>query len=62
MPNYYYQCPKCEAKQTETYSIEVSLPNPSCPSCQTIMKRLYSPPAVTFKGTGWGRDPKKNGN
>lgn len=29
---------------------------PACAGCGKVMTRQYDKPAITFKGTGWGKD------
>ena len=56
MPTYSYTCPKCDLVQTETFSINIELPIPTCPNCKEPMQRVFGVASVQFKGTGWGRD------
>ena len=53
MATYVYYCADCDAH------IEVRKPiaqcnDPQLCECGLPMKRLYTPPAVSFKGSGWG--------
>jgi len=56
MPIYHYKCSKCDATQTETFSINVELTAPNCPQCKTVMDRIFNVASIQFKGSGWGRD------
>ena len=61
MPTYEYYCPVCEGTKTVTRSIHEDELNIYCDACKAnglkvIISRRYSAPAITFKGTGWGKD------
>ena len=51
MPTYEYECPGGD------YKVELNLPYnhdiPKCDTCGADMVRIYSAPAVQFKGTGF---------
>lgn len=52
MPLYEYECEKC-GKHFERIE-KVDGPHlKKCPSCGGRVKRLMSPPAIQFKGSGW---------
>jgi putative FmdB family regulatory protein len=56
MPTYDYRCTECD--QTATVSVKIT-ENPSvpvCVACGVTMVRVFGLGAVTFKGTGWGKD------
>lgn len=56
MPVYDYKCPKCDRTRTETISLkDVDTFRAVC-GCGVVMVRVYGVGAVTFKGTGWGKD------
>jgi len=50
---YEYECPGGD----ETISIERSVNAPEenyrCSTCGDTLRRIYSPPAITFKGSGF---------
>ncbi len=52
MPLYEYQCESC-LKKTEVIQSFSEPPLSVCESCGGPLKRLLSPPAVQFKGSGW---------
>jgi putative FmdB family regulatory protein len=57
MPAYDYKCNTCEASATIVRAIADTEVKPICIKCQAEMARSYdSAPAITFKGTGWGKD------
>jgi predicted nucleic acid-binding Zn ribbon protein len=49
---------KCECGKTSTITVELAYIDKfraGC-ICGKLMKRVLSVPAVTFKGSGWGKD------
>ncbi len=52
MPLYEYQCEACEHRfeRIQKYS---DPPIDTCPSCGGRVKKLFSSPAIQFKGSGW---------
>jgi len=52
MPIYEYQCLSC-GKRTERLQRMDGPPLAACPTCGGEVKKLFSAPAVQFKGTGW---------
>ena len=57
-PTYEFLCPVCKQNTHITASINNTLTPPLCPHCgDTRTQRLYTPPAVEFKGNGWGSKP-----
>ena len=62
MPLYEYQCQAC-GKKTELLQKMNDAPLAVCPECGGAVKKLFSSPAVQFKGTGWYvTDYKKGGS
>ena len=51
MPNYEYQCKACE-HQFEIWQ-EVGEAAPPCPECGSAVKKIFHPPRVHFKGSGF---------
>ena len=52
MPLYEYECPKCG----ERIEILQRISDPRhthCPKCSGEMRKLISPPAIQFKGSGF---------
>ena len=52
MPLYEYQCEKC-AKRFERIQKYSDPPIETCPSCGAPVKKLFSSPAIQFKGSGF---------
>jgi putative FmdB family regulatory protein len=52
MPLYEYQCTKC-GERTEIIQKLSDPPYSHCPKCGGDMKKLLSPPAIQFKGSGF---------
>ena len=52
MPIYEYQCLSC-GKRTELLQKMGDPPPAVCPNCGGEVKKLFSSPAVQFKGSGW---------
>jgi putative FmdB family regulatory protein len=52
MPIYEYQCERCHKKFEKLQSIHES-PVKKCIYCQGQVRKLISPAAITFKGSGW---------
>ena len=53
MPLYEYECDQCghRFEQIQKFSDD---PIETCPSCgAAAVRKLISPPAIQFKGTGW---------
>ena len=55
MPVYDFKCPKCGETRTQTISIHASEFKATC-KCGQEMVKIIPVPAVTFRGTGWGKD------
>lgn len=56
MPSYNYICKNCESITTVIRSIHDAEKVPQCTKCDTEMVKKYGIGAVTFKGSGWGKD------
>ena len=52
MPIYEYECRSC-GKRTELLQRMADPPLATCPECGGEVKKLFSAPAVQFKGSGW---------
>ena len=56
MPTYLYECKDCEQKVSVSRAITDQEIPPVCIECAKPMLKQYGLTAVTFKGTGWGKD------
>ncbi len=52
MPLYEYECTKCKKRFEKIQSFSDS-PITKCIHCGSRVKKLISPPAIQFKGSGW---------
>jgi putative FmdB family regulatory protein len=52
MPIYEYKCLKC-GKVIEILQKSSEPRLKECPSCGGSLKKVLSPPAIQFKGSGW---------
>lgn len=52
MPTYDYQCQKC-GQTFEVRQAFSDAPMTKCESCSGKVKKLFSPPAIIFKGSGF---------
>jgi putative FmdB family regulatory protein len=53
MPIYEYKCTRCGKQQEDLRSVKDRDVTVSCPNCRAPMARMFSAPAVHFKGAGW---------
>jgi len=53
MPVYDYKCNKCNS-QVEMHLAYDATHEPTCAECGGSMVKNYTPPAVIFRGGGWG--------
>ena len=51
MPLYEYQCGRCG--RFEVIRKFSDAPLTACPTCGQDVQKLFSAPAIQFKGTGW---------
>lgn len=54
MPNYDYKCEKCGAVYEISHAFD-ERPRKTClaDSCDGRLRRVFSPPTIIFKGSGW---------
>ena len=52
MPIYEYQCNDCNEREELIQSFS-DAPLTECPKCGGAMKKLFSSPAIQFKGSGF---------
>lgn len=53
MPTYDYRCDNCELVAEATHNLDYT-DGYKCTACQSPMRKLFSAPALKFKGGGWG--------
>jgi putative FmdB family regulatory protein len=53
MALYDYKCVECHSTYTVEHSVNET-PDVLCVTCKKSMRKLFSAPAVSFKGNGWG--------
>jgi len=53
MPIYEYECEVCACRFELRRRFDEDERNPRCPQCQGTVRRLFSPPAIVFKGSGF---------
>jgi len=53
MPKYDFVCVPCDSS-VELHLTFDSMERPECLNCGNPMIKSYTPPAVQFKGGGWG--------
>jgi len=51
VPLYEYQCPRCGRFEIIRRFADAALT--ICPTCGAEVQKLFSAPAIQFKGTGW---------
>jgi putative FmdB family regulatory protein len=56
MPIYEYACTACDHRADILHGINDPGPN-FCPSCgqEGTMKKVFAPPAILYKGSGWAK-------
>ena len=55
MPRYDFECEECNLIVELVLAVDSQVPK--CAKCGGTLKRLWSAPAVHFKGNGWGSRP-----
>jgi len=55
MPLYEYECTACH-KRTEKIQKFSDPEITACPKCGSVLERVISAPAISFKGGGWFAD------
>ncbi len=54
MPRYDFKCDYCEGSIVEMHLAFDATEKPVCDRCGYDMIKVMTPPAVHFKGGGWG--------
>jgi len=58
MPTYEFKCDFCSNVVEIKRSVEFASDPYYCPTCGDVMRKIYSPAAVIFKGSGFYRTDK----
>ncbi|MFC2016757.1 FmdB family zinc ribbon protein [Chloroflexota bacterium] len=53
MPIYEYECEKCACRFELKRRFDEDEGSPCCPHCLGTVRRLFSPSAIIFKGSGF---------
>lgn len=53
MPHYTFRCEECGAVFERYFSFQDALEGIQCPQGHVRVVRLYRPPAIVFKGSGF---------
>ena len=53
MPTYEYECEKCACRFELKRRFDEDEGSPCCPQCKGKVRRLFSPTAIIFKGSGF---------
>jgi len=52
MPKYEYACKAC-GERIEVTQTFADPPLTECPNCGGQLRKVFSPPSITFKGSGF---------
>ncbi len=53
MPIYEYECERCACRFELKRRFSEDGESPCCPRCKGVVRRLFSPAAIVFKGSGF---------
>ncbi len=54
MPTYDYRCEKCGQVFEMSHAFDAKPPETCCDEhCDGTLRRIFSPPTIIFKGSGW---------
>lgn len=53
MPTYDFKCNTCDSIVEMRWAYDAT-DRPKCEKCGNDMSKSYTPPAIQFKGGGWG--------
>jgi putative FmdB family regulatory protein len=62
MPIYEYKCEKCACRFELKRRFVEDEGSPCCPQCQGKVRRLFTPPVILFKGSGFYITDSRNGS
>ena len=60
MPKYEYACKSC-GERLEVVQSFTDDPLTECPACGGVLRKVFSAPAITFKGKGFYRTDNRGG-
>jgi putative FmdB family regulatory protein len=60
MPKYEYACKSC-GERLEVVQSFTDDPLTECPACGGVLRKVFSAPAITFKGKGFYRTDNRQG-
>lgn len=60
MPTYDYVCTNCGHMVEVTHGVHLHGPS-TCTECGGPMKKVFAPPTVHYKGSGWARKESSSG-
>jgi len=58
MPTYEYSCRECGTYGSVHRTYKEDDGGMNCPRCHTAMMRIFTAPAIAFKGDGWAGKSK----
>ncbi len=61
MPLYDFCCTECGAKFEKQVPFQVNQADFTCPMGHHAVRRIFSPPQVVFKGSGWYSTDQRGG-
>ena len=60
MPKYEYACKSC-GERLEVVQAFTDEPLAECPACGGVLRKVFSAPAISFKGKGFYRNDHRQG-
>jgi putative FmdB family regulatory protein len=60
MPKYEYACKSC-GERLEVVQSFTDAPLTECPACGGVLRKVFSPPSISFKGSGFYRTDNRTG-
>jgi putative FmdB family regulatory protein len=60
MPKYEYACKSC-GERLEVVQKFTDAPLTECPACGGPLRKVFSPPSITFKGSGFYKTDNRTG-
>lgn len=60
MPKYEYACKSC-GERLEVVQSFTDEPLTECAACGGVLRKVFSPPSISFKGSGFYRNDNRGG-